>query len=131
MATKADLITELQILSDKLSERSRVVAGGVIAIWWATLAGDKAPQGLSMRALLGPAICAACSLLLDVMQYATGYLQNALALNHSERIQGNEFKFNKGSPFLKARTGLWIGKQVAAVLAVCWLIYILSRQLWT
>jgi hypothetical protein len=131
MATKADLITELQFLSDKLSERSRVVAGGVIAIWWATLVGDKAPQGLSVKAFLGPAICAACSLLLDVMQYAIGYLQNSLALNHLERKRGNEFKFNKDSPFFKARNGLFIAKQVAAVSAVCWLIYILFRQLWS
>jgi hypothetical protein len=128
MAKKADLIAELQFLSDKLSERSRVISAGVIAVWWATIVGEKAPSGLDPKILLGPVICAAISILLDVVQYVVAYLQNSFALSHLERSKASEFQFDKSNPLFKARNALFVAKQVAVVLAVCWLIYILSRR---
>ena len=131
MAKKADLLAELQFLSDKLSERSRTIAAGVIAVWWATLVGDKAPSGLSPLVLLGPAICAAVSVLLDVLQYVVAYFQNWYALNHLEQAKATEFQFNKGHPFFIIRNALFFAKQIAAIAAVCWLISLLARRLLT
>jgi hypothetical protein len=99
MAKKADLLAELQFLSDKLSEKSRAIAAGVIAVWWATLIGEKAPSGLSAVSVLGPAICAAASILLEVLQYVVAYFQNSYALSYLERAKATEFQFNKGHAF--------------------------------
>jgi hypothetical protein len=131
MVDKTGLISELQFLSDKLSDRSRVIAGGIIAIWWATLVGEKTPpMGLNATALLGPVVCAALTILFDVLQYVVGYLQYFFALRQLERGVATDYKFDKGDPFVRTRTGLFVVKQIAAVSAACWLIAILLRRLW-
>ena len=81
--------------------------------WWATIVGShEAPQGLSPKALLAPAICAAISILLDVLQYIVAYLQNFFALRELERMGIDEFKFNPDNPYAIGRTGLFYAKQL-------------------
>jgi hypothetical protein len=103
---------------------------GDFSISLATLIGEKAPSGLSAVSVLGPAICAAASILLDVLQYVVAYFQNSYALSRLERAKATEFQFNKGHAFFRMRTSLFFAKQIAAVAAVCWLILILARRFW-
>jgi hypothetical protein len=58
MATRNDVIQELQFFSDKLSDRSRTIAAGVIATWWALLIGDHTPTPLAAKLFIGPVIWA-------------------------------------------------------------------------
>jgi hypothetical protein len=129
MATKESLIGELQFLSDKLSERSRVIAAGVLAIWWASLVGDKSPPHLTAIVLLGPAICAAISILLDLLQYLVAYEASVFALRRLERENATEFKFNPRNFLYRIRGFLFTAKQVATIAAICWLIILIAKQI--
>jgi hypothetical protein len=131
MAVKKDtLIAELQFVSDRLSERSRLIAAGVIAIWWATLVGDKAPPHLTAKDLLPPVICASVSILADLLQYVVAYVHNQSALRTLEKMGAAEFVFDTRNLGYKARSFLFALKQVAALVAIGWLIVIIARQLW-
>jgi hypothetical protein len=130
MVTKPELIQELNFLSDKLSERSRAIAAGVIAIWWAALMGDKTPNGLVANALIGPVIAAATSIALDVLQYVVGYTLSRYVLDRIEREKLSEFKLNKNGFLFKLRELLFLAKQFAAMAAIIWLIIILVRKFW-
>jgi hypothetical protein len=128
MATKDDLIKELQFFSDKLSERSRVIAGGVIATWWALLVGDKVPTKLAPATLVGPVICAAIPILADLLQYAVSYIHSLLALRSLEREKVKEFQFNRRTIVYRTRNVLFVVKLVAALLSIAWLILVVAEQ---
>jgi len=130
VATENDLIQELNFLSDKLSERTRVISAGVIAIWWATIVGDKSPPALDRNTLLGPVIAAGIALFLDVLQYVAGYWLNWLALRGLTQSGAKEFEYDTGNPLYKLRQVLFIAKQIAAIISICWLIVIVFRKFW-
>lgn len=130
MANVKELIQELNFLSDKLSERVRVISAGVIAIWWATLIGDKVPPGVDAKALLGPVIAAAISLLIDVLQYLIGYYHNRYALHFLEKSGDTDFKYNSKALIYKSREFLFALKLATTIVATMWLISILVRKFW-
>lgn len=131
MASINEIVEELNFLSETLSERTRVLSVGIIAIWWTTLIGGRGPPGLGENALLGPAICAAVSALLDVLQYAAGYLQSYLALYRLEKLGLSEVQYDRHSLLFRLREFLFLAKQVAALAAIAWLILILFRKFLT
>jgi len=129
MTTSLELRKELKKLSETLSQRTRAISTVVIAIWWATLVGEKVPSGLNGKALLGAALCAAISFVLDLFQYMVGYRETKLAFDDLEHKKLKDYKFDPGKLLYRLRSFLFYSKQVAAIVAVVWLIIVLIRQI--
>jgi hypothetical protein len=128
-ATKDELIKELLFYSDKLSERSRVVSGGVIATWWALLVSDKTPAKLTPTLFVFPVMCAALCILVDFLQYIVSYLHSLAALKSLEKQGGATFSYNTKTPAYKARAGLFYIKLILALTSISWFCVLLARAL--
>ena len=126
MATKADLIKDLDYLSEKVGERTRTISLAIIAIWWAILIGKDAIKGLPASDMMGPACLAALSILSDFLQYAFAYLAYRGALYKVEKKKLEEFKFNLKSCRYRARQSLFYMKQIFMVAGLSWFIWKLA-----
>lgn len=128
MATFDKINEEAAFLSNRLSEQTRTIAVGVLALVWIFVAaGDKPPIEVppGRGVLVAAASLAIGSMLLDYMQYLFGYLATRRVLDEAERSLAKEAQFNYESTFYKARGWFFWGKQgacVAAVLLLLWAV---------
>ena len=67
---------------------------------------------------------------MDLVQYIAGYLENLRLLKRVEHERPTEVTYDPKSPLYRAQGALFYAKQVTAIVAVCWLIAILSRKVW-
>lgn len=125
MATKADLIKDLDYLSTTVGERSRVIAFALIAIWWATLIGKETVTGLTPVTLIGPVLLAAASIFCDLAQYALAYIFEARQLRALEAAQQETFSWDTRAVSYKARRALFYLKQLLMLGGLAWFIAIL------
>ena len=128
MATKKDLIDELNYLTDLLSQRSRKLATGVLAFCWLFILQNATKNNDShlfkTSTLLIPVFLAILSLLVDVAQYWLGYLQTRKRLQDLENSNSAEIGFDHSSWYFKLRTKTFYGKQLLIFVAVIWLLCI-------
>ena len=122
MAKKADLIKDLDYLSEKVSERTRVMALAIIAIWWGALVGKETMNGFSPNVMTGPLCLAALSILSDFMQYSMIYLANRRLLHNLEREKLDEFSYDTKSIPYKLRNLLFYLKQIFMAVGLAWFI---------
>jgi hypothetical protein len=132
MPTQEKAIEELGALSGQVSERTRTIAGGIIAIWWALLVGDSSDR-LSDKlqaALIAPVVLAGSALLFDFLQYLSGYLMTLKAFRAAEKLnQPNatppvkpDVRYDPNHLLFQFRTALFFAKLIAAALAMGWLL---------
>jgi hypothetical protein len=127
--TKDDLIKELQFHSDKLSERSRVISGGVIAIWWALIVGDKTPARLTPTMFIIPVVLAALCIMMDFLQYVVSYFHSLAALRVLEKQASDRFSYNTNNLVYRARSSLFYVKLIFALASISWFCVALARGL--
>jgi hypothetical protein len=122
MATQADLRKDLDYLSEKVSDRTRVLDGGIVAVWWASMVGKETITGLQPVNFLAPAGFAAVSLLFDFLQYAIPYIGRRALLRSLERQRTQEFQYNMNAPDYKLRDFCFYLKQLFMAVGLIWLI---------
>jgi hypothetical protein len=135
MPTKDKVIEDLNWLTDRLSTQVRTVALSVLALAWGLLIGDKeADKAIAMQRkwhLLGIGGTAVVVMFLDFLQYVSGYVNTHSLLKEMERTGANTGTYKTNSLSYRLRMFFFYGKQFLLAAAVLWLLYILSRWLWT
>ena len=128
MATKKEVIEQMDWLTDRMSNQIRTVGLGVLALTWGLLIGGtdaaKAIGNRHHKGLLMVGVLVVISMFLDFLQYRFGY-QNVRKLYKSMVASGAEEAKYQRDPFRKAREGLFEGKQIVISLAVFWLVVLL------
>jgi hypothetical protein len=115
-------------LSGQLSERTRTVSGGIIAIWWAVLVGETNDTSSYLsKALLVPVLLSGLSILLDFCQYFVGYQMTRDESRAAELAEARSFKYDRNSFRYRLRDNLFYVKQVVMAVALVWLLGALVR----
>jgi hypothetical protein len=127
MASKADLIKDLDFLSDQLSDRSRKIAFAVLAIWWALLVGDKVPPGMTPQAMLWPVAFATLSVFADFSQYGIAYMYSTRLLRNLEISGRDTFHYDTGALLYKARRMFFYCKHCFSFVAIIWFIVLVVQ----
>jgi len=131
MATKKDIIADLDAVTDKLSSQVRTTAVAVLALTWGLLIGDSpAAQAISLQlkpslVLLGGASVSV--LFLDFLQYFAGYFSTMNVLREIERTGIDEGQYDYRSLFHRLRRFFFWAKQIALILTVIVLLTVLGR----
>jgi hypothetical protein len=129
MASKADLFKDLDFLSEKLSDSSRKIAFGILAIWWALLIGDKHPPNLTSQSILGPIALATLSIFADFSQYAISYFYGTRLLRELEKSGSETFQFDRTTILYRARASLFFCKHLFAGAAIAWFVVLIVRAI--
>ena len=126
MPTKKELIDELNFLTDVLSDRTRWLAGWVLALSWLVIiqSGD-APGFLEPHDIIQPAALALLALLIDFSQYFFGYVLNYRVL-HSFSDDTESVPYDPGSLLYRLRLFAFYAKLAMALVATCWLLVVLA-----
>ena len=132
MPGKQDLGEELNHLSGVLSQRIRVLAGGVLAFCWAFViegaSGEKEaflPPGYS----LPPMILALVGLVADFLQYWFGYRLNIVLLRRLEAEERGEVAYDRRHIYYRLREKMFGTKIALVCLAVFFLLLVVSIRL--
>ena len=130
MPDKHAVIEELNFVTDLLSNRSRTLAGGVLAISWVLLlanaTGSEGSGVVDSRAILAPILFALLSLLADLAQYWAGYLFAKRHLIRMERQQKDFAEYDYDSSLYKWRAYLFYSKIGLMLTSVVVLLVLLS-----
>lgn len=110
------LIQELQTVSGQISSQTRTLALSTIAMAWALLIGKESASYDRKKLLIG-GVFALTSLILDYMQYASGYLSTDLVREECARA-GKEVQFDYTSIYYKIRQASFWLKQAAMIIAL-------------
>jgi hypothetical protein len=128
--TKKEVIDDMNALSAQLSERTRSVAGGIIAIWWALLVGSRTDDATSqLKALLiGPVALAAVTFMIDFVQFSAGYYLTWHRFRLAEKSGSDEINFDASDWRYRLRLRCFQVKQITVGIALVWLIIVLVTR---
>jgi hypothetical protein len=127
MASLDKLREDLDYLTTTITERVRVIDGGIIAVWWGSLIGKDAITGILPHSLLAPTCIAAVSLLFDFLQYVFPYISSRGLLYKLEREHATQFQYDINNPVYKLRAFFFHSKYILMVVALIWLIVALAK----
>lgn len=119
MAKKAEILSELAFISDRISTQVRTVSLSIIALAWLFLGGAGATPPLAQNAdknllLVSGALCL-LALLSDYFQYVAGYFDSKRVLDEGDETGTDEFKFNYHSTAYRLRGIFFFTKQVLVI----------------
>ncbi len=122
MASKKEILDEINFLSDRISTQVRTVALSVMAFVWLFLAGGNDAPVLKIQPdrtllLVAGTLCLA-TLLFDYLQYVMGYFESKRVLRKGEREKLQDFKYDYGSTAWQMRTFLFGAKQILVVIGL-------------
>jgi len=133
VADKKQLLDELNYLTELLSNRSRILATGIVAFTWvyilANLTSDKLSGVFDTQYLLIPMALSVMALLLDAFQYWIGYIQIRIRFREMERKQIDQTSFDNSSLLFKLRTGVFYGKQALVLISIVWLLIVIWQAI--
>lgn len=133
MASKQDILKEMEFLSDRISTQVRTVALGLLAITWGLLIGksDVAIEvaGSMKRSLMAIGGIAILTMFFDFLQYSFGYLATRTLFKEMERENRDEGKYKYSDWRYKFRGYLFWGKQVSLIIGVLFFIFVLFKYL--
>jgi hypothetical protein len=129
VATRADLFKDLDFLSEQLSDRSRKIAFGMLAIWWAFLIGDKHLTGMTAQAMLGPVALAASSICADFLQYAVALFYGNRLLKDIESNGQDTFQYDRKSLWYRGRQAFFFLKHLFAGAGLAWFVVLIFRSI--
>lgn len=113
---------DLDFASTRISEQTRTISIGILALVWLFLAGgDHAPVLPSKpngHLLLLTGALALLALVFDHLQYLFGYLTSDQVRKQAEQASRTEVVYNYDAPLYRARTFAFWAKQVIAMAAV-------------
>lgn len=133
MASKEDIIKEMDFLSDRISTQVRTVALGLLGITWGLLIGKSevavqiaTSTGKNLMAIGGIAILA---MFLDFLQYFFGYWYTHSLFKDMEKENKEEAKYKYSDARYRLRTCLFWAKQIILMIAVLWFVVVLFLYL--
>jgi hypothetical protein len=132
MATKKDLLADLNWLTEKISSQIWTLNLGTLATTWSLLIASKPSDTVSLTTQNAIWILLPCllSLICEMGQYLSGYQLARRLLLDLERSNKYEFKYPTDSYLYKMRRLLFIGKIVLTVSAAAILVSMLFKKLW-
>ncbi|MBI3934800.1 MAG: hypothetical protein HY316_08905 [Acidobacteria bacterium] len=124
MANSNEIMKELDWLTDRISNQTRSLALGILALTWGLLIGGTqaslAVSGPYHGHLLFIGLLAILAMTFDFLQYVCGF-RNATSLYRQMKSRGEqEGQYPRGF-FYKSRERLFLAKQLVLGLAVIWL----------
>jgi hypothetical protein len=133
MASRNDVIKEMDFLSDRISTQVRTVAVALLAITWGLLIGrSDVAIGISHKMKNGLLIIGTIAVLcmfLDFLQYFFGYLNNQQLLSELEKEKKEEGQYNYLSCSYKLRSKLFWIKQIFLIVGVGWFVILVLLYL--
>jgi len=107
MAAEAEILKELDFLTDRLSTQVRTTAFGALAFSWGILIGDSAlARDVTSQLkwhLVGVCAVAVLTLFLDFAQYCAGYILTLTVLRAAQRAANHEAEYDENSLCFKLR----------------------------
>jgi hypothetical protein len=114
--------TDLDRVTDRISQQTRTIAVGVLALVWLFLAGgDKAPvlpHKVNLVVLLLTGGAALMALVFDYLQYLAAYWDSRKLKEEAEREGSKEVEYDCSTRLYRARTFSFRAKQVLTLLSV-------------
>jgi len=112
----ANVVKELDWLSDRISTLLRAVAAGIIALVWGLLVTEPRNLTFDRRYLVAVALAALLAMLIDLGQYAFGYANTTAYLHRLS--QGEEIAgYNRKDFLYRCREKCFWGKLIPLGLA--------------
>lgn len=108
-----------------LTDRSRVISLGVVALCWAFIIGELPKSGglhVPLVNLLGPMFLALCSILCDWLQYLFGYTSSLNTLRSIERHPHANIEYKVTSLPYRMRFAMFYLKQAFCFAAAIWFL---------
>ena len=131
MATKKDLIDELNFLTDLISNRVRTISVGVLAFCWLFILQNISGQVsiISSKQLMIPVFLTIFSLVADLAQYWFGYYTTRSLLRQSEKENKDDIAYDYRSIIYIMRSIMFYAKQFLMALATIWLLVIIGLKI--
>lgn len=135
MATKTDILGELNFITDRLSTQVRTTAFGALVFAWGLLVGDS-PVARSVAGQYGVHLIivggmAILTMFLDFIQYFAGYVNVRSLYRRMEAADRNEGQYDQSSFSFRVRFYLFYVKIASLTLTIVWLLYVLGHWLIT
>jgi hypothetical protein len=130
MATKKELLDELDWLTDKISTQIWTLNLGTLATTWSLLIAGGSVEKLRIGPSNAIPIMVLCiiGMLCELGQYLAGYFNAKSILDRLESSGHTEFEYDKSAPLYIARKWLFCGKVVLSLVAAIWLVVVLARK---
>jgi hypothetical protein len=132
MATKKELIDELNFLTELLSNRIRTISIGILAFCWLfifnNISGQNTPHLIENQILLVPVFLAISALVADFAQYWFGFVNTRSILRNKEE-KGLDISYDYYSLSYRLRTIMFYAKQVLVLAASVWLLVVLGIKI--
>jgi hypothetical protein len=126
MASKNDILKELDFVTDRLSTQVRSVALGVLAFSWGLIVSDSRVaqdlRELLIKNLVGIGAAAIVVMLFDFLQYLAGYSNTMKAYKEMESLRTDHAEYDEDNKFFKLRKFFFYAKIVGVTLTVLWLV---------
>ena len=127
-ATIGKMCEDVDVTSQILSERSRVIAVGIVGIWWSAHWGEETghiPQQIG-DALKWPAFLSIAVLILDFLQYVAGYTETFRLHRATEKAGHDSAPIDSRALLYRARMWCFIGKLIVLGTAAVWFIVVVG-----
>lgn len=124
----------LDFATDRLSTQIRTLTFGILALVWLFLSGSKDVPALqlgSKRQLLGVALLCVLTLFIDVVQYWSSYMSSNDVRKTTEERNEKEAAYDETSILRRLQRGCFWVKQVTALLATVWFLWLMVRTIGT
>jgi|SRR5579872_7517910 len=133
MATKTEIIAELNFVTETLSTQVRTTALGALALSWGLLIGEsKTAQALSAQLkwhLVWVGALAVLALFCDFLQYVAGYKNTRTVYKKMQSAGKNEGSYDETSFWFRVRVIFFYTKMIVLSVAVVWLLSALGHWL--
>jgi hypothetical protein len=131
MATRQNLLDELNWITDKISSGIWTVNFGVLGTAWALLVGSDTSNRFRLEANDVKWVFILClgGLLGELLQYLSGYINSRMVLSAIESENKTEFQYDKSAFWYRARGAFFYAKIVLTLLGAGFLLYKLYLRL--
>ena len=130
MASKAEILKELDFVTDKLSAQVRTIALGVLVFSWGLIVGESRlaenlRQGLVWHSV-GVGAAAIIVMLFDFLQYLAGYWNTLFVYQKMKSDRTDKGEYDEKSILFRIRVFLFYAKMTGLTATVIWLALLLD-----
>lgn len=132
MAKKEEIIEEVQFLSDRLSTQIRYIVFGILATVWGFYISDHLVIKLAVskfsNQLIWLMILSTLVLVIDYLQYLSGYLIGTNLIKQLEKSSKNEGAYDEKSLGYRFRIWAFVIKQIFAGINIVIFLWVLFNS---
>ena len=125
MPSKADLINDLDWITNRISDRVWVTSVGVLSFCLAFIVesiGAEKEGFLLPVQVIAPIVLALAALVFDLLQYLAGYKVSRDLLTKMEAQELSSMQFDRGHWASKSRKFFYGAKITLCIVSACWLM---------